>query len=116
MYRDPVVPVLAVLAAVPGLVLIMRRHLPVAVSCGRVYRRCRRPVTPLAAVARTAPVSGMNAAPSARPWLGSFGANPDGWFDPDRGAANAKSTVANMQRGCIGTGARIGSRPSRAPR
>jgi hypothetical protein len=52
----------------------------------------------LAAVTRAVPVSGMNATPSARPWLGCFCANPDGWFDPDRGAVNTESTVANMQR------------------
>jgi hypothetical protein len=40
----------------------------------------------------------MNASPSARPWYGHFGANPDGWFDPQRGAATAEAAVANMQR------------------
>ena len=44
------------------------------------------------------PLSGMNAAPSARPWLGCFCANPDGWFDAARGTLNTESTVANMQR------------------
>ncbi|WBU37451.1 beta-galactosidase [Homoserinibacter sp. YIM 151385] len=53
------------------------------------------------AAAQAAPpamaTSGINAAPSARPWLGSFAANRDGWFDPGNGIATMNAQLAWMK-------------------
>lgn len=51
---------------------------------------------PALATAPTGPVNGFNAAPSARPWTGYLGANPDGWFAPGA-SAKVNREVAQMK-------------------